>query len=278
MLCTNDTFSLVMPPLSKMVADELITTAHNLADAARGITLKYFRSAHLHAENKKAASFDPVTQADREAENEIRKILSKQRPNDTIIGEEFAQTIGKSGISWIIDPIDGTRAFLSGSPTWGVLIAVSNGKEPVYGIIDQPYIGERFEGGFGLAHYNGPLGKHPLATRSYRPIEQSILFSTFPEIGTSNEQMSFQRVSQKVRLTRYGLDCYAYCLLAAGHIDLVIEAGLQPYDIAAPIAVVKAAGGIVSNWSGDDCQAGGQIIAAANPEIHAEALALLNKA
>lgn len=278
MLCTNDTFSLVMPPLSKMVADELITTAHNLADAARGITLKYFRSVHLHAENKKVASFDPVTQADREAENEIRKILSKQRPNDTIIGEEFAQTIGKSGISWIIDPIDGTRAFLSGSPTWGVLIAVSNGKEPVYGIIDQPYIGERFEGGFGLAHYNGPLGKHPLATRSYRPIEQSILFSTFPEIGTSNEQMSFQRVSQKVRLTRYGLDCYAYCLLAAGHIDLVIEAGLQPYDIAAPIAVVKAAGGIVSNWSGDDCQAGGQIIAAANPEIHAEALALLNKA
>lgn len=263
--------------IPKDLADDLIATAEALADVARVETLRHFRSTSLSVETK-AAHFDPVTDADRAAEEAIRRVLASRRPDDAILGEEFGNRAGTSGLGWVIDPIDGTRAYVSGTPTWGVLIAVSDKSGPLYGIIDQPYIGERFRGGLGRAEMTGPHGTAALATRSPRPVEEAILFTTFPEIGTDAERDAFRRVAAKAKLTRYGMDCYAYALVAAGQIDLVIEAGLQPYDIQGPLAVIEAAGGVVTDWSGGSAAQGGQVVAAANTEVHAAALALLNGA
>ncbi len=263
-------------PLTEVNA--LIATAHALADAARGATLEYFRRPDLSAETKETTRFDPVTLGDRLSEERMRAILADQRPQDAILGEEFGAAEGSSGLTWVLDPIDGTRGFLTGSPTWGVLISLRDETGPVYGLIDQPHIGERFEGGFGRARVAGPHGVRTLQVRPARGLDESFLYTTFPEIGSEAEYTAFRRVSDQVKLTRYGLDCYAYALLAAGQIDLVIEAGLQAYDIQAPMAVIRAAGGIVTAWDGGDCSNGGRVIAAANAEIHAAAMAVLNPA
>lgn len=251
---------------------ELIET---LADHARHAILPWFRNPELGASSKTQDGFDPVTQADRAAEQVIRASLEKLRPEDGILGEEFGPKSSQSGLTWIIDPIDGTRGFLAGTPCWGVLIALADADGPFLGIIDQPYIGERFLGGLGQAWVNGPQGRKPLSVRKTRDLSDAILFTTFPEIGTKSEREAFTRIAQASRLTRYGMDCYAYALLAAGHVDLVIEAGLNPYDIAAPIAVIEAAGGIVTDWQGNRVGASGQVIAAANATLHAQAIALL---
>lgn len=251
-------------------------TAMLLAEAARKETLGLFRSPGLVSNNKLKDGFDPVTEADKAAERAMRALLQVHRPEDAIIGEEYGRSEGTSGLTWVLDPIDGTRGFLSGTPTWGVLIGLCDGTRPVFGVIDQPYIGERFIGGFGDSHVVGPQGTTDLKARPPRSLADSILFTTFPEVGGPAEGAAFRRVAERVRLTRYGMDCYAYALIAAGQVDLVIEAGLNVYDIAAPIAVVEAAGGIVTNWQGGSADEGGQVIAAANAEVHAEALILLN--
>ncbi|QIE44806.1 histidinol-phosphatase [Pseudohalocynthiibacter aestuariivivens] len=250
-------------------------TAHALANAARAAILPHFRTDGLKAENKDSVGFDPVTVADRAAERAMRDILAVHRPDDAILGEEFGAKHGNSGLKWVLDPIDGTRAFVSGAPTWGVLIAVADSSGPIYGLIDQPYIGERFEGGFGRAQMRGPLGERPLAVRGSRALAASTLMTTFPEVGTAQEGAAFAAVAKTVQLTRYGMDCYAYAMLAAGQIDLVIEAGLNAYDIQAPIAVIEAAGGIVTDWQGGPAHEGGRAIAAAGAEQHAAALAIL---
>ena len=258
------------------VAAEVMSVAAELADAARVATLQHFRSAGLTADTKESDRFDPVTVADRLSETQMRAILARRRPDDAILGEEFGPKPGTSGLTWVLDPIDGTRSYLAGTPTWGVLIAVSDDGGPIYGIIDQPYIRERFEGGLGRAEVNGPMGRAVLKTRAARPLSEAILFSTFPEVGRPEEGAAFRCVAARAKLVRYGTDCYAYGLIAAGQIDLVIEAGLQAYDVQAPIAVIEAAGGMVTDWQGRPCPQGGQVLAAANAAIHAEALALLN--
>ncbi len=263
------------PEFSLADQADLRRVARALADAARVATLAHFRSAGLMAESKRPEDFDPVTAADREAEAAMRAVLAEMRPDDGILGEEEAAKPSRSGLTWVLDPIDGTRGFIAGTPTWGVLIALEAGDAPVFGIIDQPYIGERFEGGFGQAMMVGPQGSGALAARGGVALSDAVLFTTFPEIGTEAERLAFERVRDQVRLTRYGMDCYAYALLASGQIDLVIEAGLQAYDIAAPIAVIEAAGGIVTNWQGGPAYPGGQVIAAGSPALHAAALALL---
>ena len=265
-----------MTDISVDLAAELVATAAELADAARVATLLHFRSTGLAADNKEVDRFDPVTVADRLSEQRMREILARRRPLDGILGEEYGAVAGTSGLTWVLDPIDGTRSYLSGTPTWGVLIAVGDADGPLYGIIDQPYIGERFEGGLGRAEVNGPMGRKVLKTRAARPLAEAILFTTFPEVGSAEEGAAFRRVAAQARLVRYGTDCYAYALIAAGQIDLVIEAGLQAYDVQGPIAVIEAAGGIVSDWQGRPCPNGGRVLAAANRAIHAEALALLN--
>ncbi len=250
--------------------------ANEVADAARQAILPYFRSIDLRQENKLAAGFDPVTEADREAERKMREILSRKCPADGILGEEFGMHTGTSGLTWVLDPIDGTRGFISGTPTWGVLIAVSDNSGPRYGLIDQPYIGERFVGYEAHAVLKGPRGETSLRTKMRRDLSEATVFTTFPEVGSETEKAAFHSVAQRAKLTRYGMDCYAYALLAAGQIDLVIEAGLQAYDIQAPIAVIQAAGGIVTDWTGAPAHTGGRAIAAANAEIHAEALEILS--
>lgn len=263
--------------MDQATQDTLISVAHALADVARPETLKHFRRSDLRAEDKSTAAggFDPVTQADRASEKAMRDTLAVLRPDDGILGEEFGTKPGTSGLTWVLDPIDGTRGYISGTPTWGILVSVADETGPLFGLIDQPFIRERFVGGFGQAEVVGPHGTHPLATRASAGISTGTLLTTFPEIGTKAERRAFDRVAQEVQLTRYGMDCYGYALLAAGQVDLVIEAGLQPYDVHAPICVVRAAGGIVSNWLGGAAHHGGRIIAAANADVHAVALALL---
>ena len=265
-----------MPALSASDKADLIATAHALADAAREATLLHFRGADLHADNKEAARFDPVTVADKLSEERMRAILAQRRPQDGILGEEYGTKAGTSGLTWVLDPIDGTRGYLSGTPTWGVLISVADETGPIYGLIDQPYIRERFEGGFGIARVVGPSGESALRARPPRGLDQAILLSTFPEVGTKEEETAFRRVVAQTRLTRYGMDCYGYALLAAGQVDLVIEAGLQAYDVQAPIAVIQAAGGIMTDWDGNPCHNGGRVLAASSPQVHAAAMALLH--
>ena len=261
--------------ISPDLAAELLATGRALADAARAATLPHFRAAGLAAENKLDGGFDPVTIADRNAETAMRAVLADRRPEDSILGEEHGVTEGQSGLTWVLDPIDGTRGVISGTPTWGVLIGLQDAAGPFYGIIDQPYIGERFEGGLGQAAVTGPHGTTPLGVRASGSLAQATLFTTFPEVGTDAERRAFERVRDRVRLTRYGMDCYAYALLAAGQVDLVIEAGLNSYDISAPIAVIEAAGGIVTDWQGGPVHQGGQVLAASSAALHGEALKLL---
>ncbi|MFW2542079.1 histidinol-phosphatase [Primorskyibacter sp. 2E107] len=267
-----------MMALSDTVSHELVETAHALADAAGKAILPHFRTVGLISDNKLAGGFDPVTIADRAAEEAMRAVLAVRRPQDAILGEEFGHTEGTSGLTWVLDPIDGTRGFISGTPTWGVLIAVGDESGPLFGMIDQPYTGERFVGGLGQAHWTGPHGGADLRVRGTQALGDAILFTTFPEVGSAEEGAAFRRVSQRVKLTRFGMDCYAYALLAAGQVDLVIEAGLNAYDIQAPIAVIEAAGGIVTDWQGGPAHNGGRALAAANRDIHAAALEVLNTA
>jgi histidinol phosphatase-like enzyme (inositol monophosphatase family) len=256
---------------------KLIHLACELADAARAATLRHFRSGGLLVENKREAGFDPVTRADREAEAAMRAILAARRPEDAILGEEHGVRPGTSGLTWVLDPIDGTRSYLAGVPAWGVLIGLDAGAGPVLGVIDQPWTGERWIGGLGAARMERAGMETPLTVRSCAALAQAVLFSTFPEVGTPAERAGFDSVKARVQLTRYGLDCYAYGLIALGQIDLVIEAGLEAYDVQGPIAVIEAAGGIVTDWRGGPAHRGGRVLAAGDRRAHAEALALLRE-
>jgi len=251
--------------------------AEEMADAAGVITLRYFRGAGLAVDNKQAGGFDPVTLADREAEQAMRAVLARRRPDDAIFGEEFGQSAGRSGLTWVLDPIDGTRAFISGAPSWGVLIGLDAGQGPVMGLIDQPFTGERFFGGFGKADWRRGEETHEIGVRPCAGLENATLMSTFPEVGSAREGAAFAAVSTQCKLTRYGLDCYAYALLAMGQVDLVIEAGLNAYDVQGPIAVIEGAGGVVTNWQGGPAHNGGQIIAAGDAQAHAAALKIINQ-
>ncbi len=265
-----------MPSLSEDLLDRLAATAHRAADAARAPSLAHFRIDGLTAENKAdGGKFDPVTRADRETEAAIRAVLVAERPEDSVLGEEEAARAGSSGLTWVIDPIDGTRAYLIGAPTWGVLIALNDGEQPAIGIVDQPYVGERFWSDGRGAWWRRAGETRAIRTRGGVALADALMCSTMPEIGTPEERSRFERVRDRVRLIRYGLDCTAYALLAAGHVDLVIEAGLQPYDVQALMPIIDAAGGVITTWDGGDAQRGGRILAAGSSELHAEAMAVL---
>lgn len=261
--------------ISNDLEQELWDVANTLADIARPIALSYFRQSGQAVENKYTDGFDPVTKADKEIEAAMREHLAKHRPDDGILGEEYSSVAGKSGLTWVLDPIDGTRGFMSGTPTWGVLIAVDSGQGPILGVIDQPFTKERFSGGLGVSHWRRGSDHTPLQTSNKTALSDAVIFSTYPEVGSSAERLAFESVADKCLLTRFGTDCYAYGLLAAGHVDLVIEAGLQAFDIQAPMAVVEAAGGVVTDWNGHSPHQGGQVVAAATPELHAAVLEIL---
>lgn len=259
--------------------DHLRDLALACAEAAGPVALAHFRHPDLAVDNKAAEGFDPVTAADRAVETAIRRCLAERRPDDAVLGEEEAPTAGRSGLTWVIDPIDGTRAFLCGAPTWGILIAVNDGAAPLLGIIDQPFTGERFIGVPARAEALWQRGetRRKLAVRGGRRLAEATLMTTAPDLGTEAEQAGLAAVARQVRLVRYGMDCYAYALLAMGCIDLVVEAGLKAFDIQGPMAVIQAAGGIVTDWQGGPAQHGGRIVAAGDARLHAEALAVLSR-
>ncbi|MEM9717461.1 MAG: histidinol-phosphatase [Pseudomonadota bacterium] len=255
--------------------EQIVAAAHAVADAARAPTLAHFRSVDLAAENKQGDYFDPVTEGDRAAERAMRAVLAELRPEDAILGEEYGETSGTTGLTWVLDPIDGTRGYICGTPTWGVLIAAVSGDDVLCGVIDQPYIGERFIGARGTGDWIRGDQKRALQTRKTTDLSQARIMTTFPEVGRDQDRKGFEAVAKHAQFARYGMDCYGYALVAAGQIDLVIEAGLASYDIAGPIGVVHGAGGIVTSWSGGVATHGGQAVAAANAELHSKALELL---
>ena len=269
-----------MPGRNGIDLDSMLETATRMADAAAQVTLRHFRSATLDHSNKKESSFDPVTVADQGAEDAMRDILATERPDDGIYGEERARTHGSSGLTWILDPIDGTRAYISGVPVWGTLIALDDGKRGRIGVIDQPYIGERFIGVPGdrpLAQFHRHGAINDLVARECPALDQATLFTTDPYLFLGEEADAFASLRQRVRLTRYGTDCYAYALLAAGQIDLVVESGLAAYDVASHVPLIQAAGGVITDWQGGDCRWGGRVVAAGDPRVHEQALEVLSQ-
>ncbi len=261
----------------KPAAKDFLRFAHELADISAAAILPYFRRS-LRVTNKQAgAGFDPVTAADRAAERAIRAAIARRFPDHGILGEEFASVEGSGRHQWVVDPIDGTRAFIMGSPLWGTLIGLIDGGRPLLGVMDQPFTRERFWGDGRTAHMRGPDGRsRRLKTRTCRALAEAVVTSTDPDMfAGSTERAGYGRVKARARMTRYGGDCYGYCLLAAGLVDVVIEVGLKSHDIVALIPIIEGAGGRVTTWDGGPALDGGRIVAAGDPRVHAEALQLL---
>lgn len=253
-----------------------LSLAHALADAAGSAILPEFRAGGPIDNKSQAGRFDPVTAADRNAEQAIRAALAARYPSHGIEGEEFGVERAEAEYRWVVDPVDGTRAFIMGLPLWGTLIGLTRNGRPILGVVDQPFIGERFWSEEREAHYRGPAGARRLHTRACGRLEDAALSTTDPDLFAPGfERDRFEALSARARLRRYGGDCYAYCLLAAGHIDLVVEAGLKPHDIVALIPIVERAGGRATCWDGSDAAKGGRILAAGDPRLHAAALEAL---
>ena len=236
----------------------------------------FFRSA-LSVENKsRSGGFDPVTAADRAAEAAMRALIKKTFPAHGVIGEEFPAEQPDAEFVWILDPIDGTKSFICGLPAWGTLIALTRGGEPIYGMMHQPFTHEQFSGDGSGARYCGPAGDRVLQTRPCATLGDAIMLTTSPLLMNEADRKCFQRVEQTVRLSRYGGDCYAYCVLAAGHVDLIVETELKPHDLLALIPIIEGAGGIITTWENGRPHDGGRIVAAGDRRVHAQAMQLLN--
>jgi myo-inositol-1(or 4)-monophosphatase len=189
-----------------------------------------------------------------------------------VIGEEYGPDRPDAETVWVLDPIDGTRAFISGLPVWGTLIGLLHRGEPVLGMMVQPFTGERYAGDGRRAWYAGPGGPAPLSTRPCQSLGDAVLFTTSPKLFDGADLAAYGRVEESVRLARYGLDCYGYCMVAAGHGDCVVEAGLKPYDIVALIPIIEGAGGRVTTWDGGPAAAGGRIAASGDRRLHDQLL------
>ncbi|UCF53973.1 MAG: histidinol-phosphatase [Bradyrhizobium sp.] len=257
-----------------MDSEALTAFLDHLADAASDSIMPYFR-ANMDVENKAGSGFDPVTAADRGAEAAIRKLINERFPEHGIIGEEFGRERADADFVWVIDPIDGTRSFISGLPVWGTLIGLLKDGEPLIGMMAQPFTGERFVGDGTRAWYRGPGGQTALSVRSCKAVDQATLFTTSPAMIKGGDRVAYDRVEKAVRFARYGIDCYAYCMVAAGHADIVIETELQAYDIVALIPIIEGAGGKVTDWQGASAAAGGRIVATGDGRLHDAVLDVL---
>lgn len=264
------------PSTTRRASDKaLITFAHLLADKAGKATLAHFRKP-IDVENKGAAVYDPVTEGDRAAERAMSRLIAQTYPEHGIVGEEFGSVNAAAQLRWVLDPIDGTRAFIMGQPLWGTLIGLLDGPTPALGLMAQPFTQERWWGSTAGAYWRrADAAARRLQTRTAGKLDTAILTATTPDMFTGAEADAFARVSAGVRMTRFGGDCYNYCLLAGGYIDMVIEAGLKPYDIVALIPIIEAAGGVVSDWDGRPATSGGRVIACGDRRLHEQALRLL---
>jgi myo-inositol-1(or 4)-monophosphatase len=258
-----------------MTAIDFAAFVDELATVSGETILPFFRTM-LSVENKGGQrGFDPVTAADRAAETTMRALIRRTFPDHGVVGEEFGPDRAEAEYVWVLDPIDGTKSFIAGMPAWGTLIALTRKGRPVFGMMSQPFIRERFSGDGEASHYRGPAGERDLRVRPCASLSEAMLFTTSPLLMNDADRAIFGKVEAAVRLSRYGGDCYAYCMLAAGHIDLVIETELKPHDVIPLIPIITGAGGIVTTWDNGPPEAGGRIIAAGDKRVHTAALELL---
>ncbi len=256
---------------------EFLDFAHALAVAAGRDILPHFRVA-LDIEDKGSpAGYDPVTVADRAAETVIRTGIARAYPGHGIRGEEHGWERGSSNYTWVIDPIDGTKSFILGQLHWATLIALNDGERVVVGVAHQPYVGESFVAtADGTAQWRRGGERRTLRTRGCSRLGDAIVACTHPSMfRTPQDRAAFDRVADRARLTRWGGDCYAYCLLAMGLIDIVVEASLQAYDVQALMPIIESAGGVITSWTGGACDEGGSVVACGDRALHAEVLELL---
>ena len=257
------------------VDDATIAFAHRLADASGAAIRPFFRQ-RIEIENKLQNDFDPVTEADKGGERAIRAILDAERPHDAILGEEYGEKAGTSGWRWVLDPVDGTRAFITGRHEWGSLIALEKDEVPLLGILDQPVLGERFVGVNGRCELHQAGKTAPLNVRACADLKDAVLCATDPSAYmTAPQQAAFERVKARARLTRYHGDCYIFAMLAMGFIDVIVEGAFRRWDIAALIPLVEGAGGVITNWQGQPWRDGDALVACGDARIHAQTVALL---
>ena len=242
--------------------------------ASAGVILPLFRAEHDLQDKGGAGGFDPVTAADKGAEAAIRARIAQHYPDHGVIGEEYGEDRPDAEYVWVLDPIDGTRAFIAGLPVWTTLIGLRYRGEPVLGSIGQPYIGEIFVGHAGGARLIDRSGERPLSVRTGVPLSAAIIANTDPQSTlTPAERDAWDRVRAAARLARLGCDAYAYAMVAAGALDLVIEAGLKSWDIEAAVPLLAGAGGLVTDWTGAPVgRDGGRVLVCANETLLAEVL------
>jgi len=263
------------PARSGTLGEELAVAAA-LVEAAGPIALRFFRRPLPVEDKSRGTGFDPVTRADREIEASIRAELRRRFPEDGVLGEEEGAWQPDAPRCWWIDPIYGTRAFITGVPAWGILLGLVEEGCARLGVLHQPFLGETFLAGPEGTKLRDRSGERRLRTRAQADLPSAALYCTHPSLfGTESQRRAFERVAAASRMMRYGGDCYSYALLAMGQIDLVVESGLHPYDIIPLIPIVEGAGGVVSDWQGRAVLGGGQVVAAANRSLHRQVLELL---
>lgn len=262
-----------------MTAIDFAAFVDELATVSGEAILPFFRtSLSVEDKGRGGGRFDPVTAADRAAEGAMRTLIRRSFPDHGIIGEEYGSERADAEYVWVLDPIDGTTSFIAGMPAWGTLIALTRFGAPVFGMMHQPFIRERFTGDGGAARYRGPVGDRELRVRRCATLAEAELSTTSPRLMSAADRRSFARIEDEVRLSRYGGDCYAYCMVAAGHVDLVIETELKPHDVVPLIPIVTGAGGVMTTWEGAGAERGGRIVAAGDARVHDAALAMLARA
>ena len=255
----------------------LLAFAHGLADAAGRAILPHFRR-RLAVDNKdKDGGYDPVTAADRAAERAVRKLVRARFPEHGFEGEEYSNEGLDAAWRWVVDPIDGTRSFVLGLPIWGTLIGLTHDGAPVLGIMDQPYTRERFWSAGKGTFFRGADGKAKrLKSRPAPKLAEAMMTTTHPDLFADGaERKGFEQIKSQVKACRYGGDCYTYCLLAAGHVDVIVEAGLKPYDVTALVPIIEGAGGVITTWDGAPAARGGRILASGDPKLHEAAMKVL---
>ena len=258
-----------------VVEKKLIEFANFLANEAAIITLEFYEK-EIEISNKSSKGFDPVTEVDKKTELLLRDLIKKEFPNHGIIGEEFEDTYLEGEPHWIIDPIDGTRAFILDIPIWGTLIAYNDGSRSVLGVADLPALGKRFAG-YNDKSYDISDGKEtPIFANKDIELEDCVISTTDPLLFSKEDYTSFEKLASLSSKRRFGLDCAGYCLLASGKIDLIIEPNLKNYDIQALIPIIEGSGGIITTWNNEKVYQGGNIIACSNKKLHSRAIRIIN--
>jgi histidinol phosphatase-like enzyme (inositol monophosphatase family) len=255
---------------------ELEDFALDLARTAGGIAQAHFRR-EIAIDNKGVASFDPVTSADRAIERVLRQMIDERYPDHGVVAEEEGERPARSPYTWFIDPIDGTRSFMMGSPLWGTLVGLTRDGTPLFGLLSQPVLEEIFFGAPAGSWLIKPDRRDRLHARACTRLEDAALAATHPDMFAGSTANAFRALAKRCLLHRYGGDCYNYAMLAAGFVDLVVEGELKPFDIVPLVPILEGAGCVVSDWQGRPPLRGGFVVAAASPTLHAAALEMLQR-